>query len=39
MGFPIARGAILTIEVDIRQISVKDPVDTLIWTGKPENTS
>jgi hypothetical protein len=39
MGVPIARGAILTIKVDIRQLGVEDPVDTLIWTGKPANTS
>ena len=38
-GVSVSRGAVLSIKVDIPLLSVKDPVDTLVWTGQPANTS
>jgi TIR domain len=38
-GVPISRGAILTIKVDIAQLSVEDPVDTFVWNDEPANAS
>src|SRR5262245_34231185 len=38
-GVSVSRGALLTIKVDIAPLSVKEPVDTLLWIGDPANTS
>jgi hypothetical protein len=35
----ISWGAILTINIEVPQLKIDDPVDTLVWTGEPANTS
>ncbi|MFC1569118.1 toll/interleukin-1 receptor domain-containing protein [bacterium] len=38
-GIPIPRLSILTIQIEIETLEVKDPIDTVVWNGVPTNAS
>lgn len=39
IGIPISTGTFLTIIIDIPSLKVHDNIDTLVWVGKPANTT
>ena len=39
IGIPISRGSFITIMIDIPSLKVSDNIDTLVWIGKPANTT